>query len=125
MSQIRSKTAAVKQYSAACLRHGVLSGFFKARQCSQSLDAAQVADEASFSVGRTGDRAAALRESLAGELEEARLVVQAAAAARQRAERDVERLEEDIASLHEEEQTRKVCIYVRSFVAAPRVAHQD
>ena len=60
-------------------------------------------------MSRTGDRAAALRESLAGELEEARLVVQAAAAARKRAERDVERLEEEIASLQKEEQTRKVC----------------
>ena len=73
--------------------------------------AAQVAEEASFSVSRTGDRAAALRESLAGELEEARLVVQAAAAARKRAQRDVECLEEDIASLQEEEQTRKVCAH--------------
>ncbi len=60
-------------------------------------------------MSRTDDRAAALRESLAGELEEARLVVQAAAAARKRAERDVERLEEEIASLQKEEQTRKVC----------------
>ncbi len=68
-----------------------------------------MAEEASFSVSRTGDRATALRESLADELEEARLVVQAAAAARKRAKRDVERLEEDIASLQKEEQTRKVC----------------
>ena len=76
----------------------------------------QVAEEASFSVSRTGDRAAALRESLAGELEEARLVVQAAAAARKRAERDAERLEDEIASLQKEEQTRKVCMLCRIFV---------
>lgn len=57
----------------------------------------------------TGDRAAALRESLAGELEAARAVVQAAAAARKRAERDAERLEEEIAGLQREEQARKVC----------------
>ena len=62
-------------------------------------------------MSRTGDRAAALRKSLAGELEEARLVVQAAAAARKRAQCDVECLEEDIASLQEEEQTRKVCAH--------------
>ena len=70
-----------------------------------------MAEEASFSVSRTGDRATALRESLADELEEARLVVQAAAAARKRAKRDVERLEEDIASLQKEEQTRKVVLF--------------
>ena len=62
-------------------------------------------------MSRTGDRAAALRESLAGELEAARAVVQAAAAARQRAQRDVKRLEEEIAGLQKEEQAHKVCFF--------------
>ena len=76
--------------------------------CKAKSEIAQVAEEASFSVSKTGDRAAALRESLAGELEEARLVVQAAQAARQRAQHDVERLAGELAGLQKEELARKV-----------------
>lgn len=73
----------------------------------------QVAEEASFSVSGTGQRAAALRESLAGELEQARLVSQAATAARERAQQDIERAEADIDALQKQEQARKVCSWHR------------
>jgi len=68
----------------------------------------QVAEEASFSVSKTEDRAVALRESLADELEEARLVTEAAEAARKRAQHDIDRAQEELATFQKEEQTRKV-----------------
>ena len=68
-----------------------------------------MAEDASFSVSKTGDRAAALRESLVGELEEARLVAQAARAARKRAEKDIQSMEQESTALEKEEQERKVC----------------
>jgi rubrerythrin len=75
----------------------------------------QVAEEASFSVSKTGDRAAALRQSLAGELEEARLAVQAACAARKRAEKDIQSMQEAIAALEKEDQQRRVCAQTSPF----------
>jgi hypothetical protein len=59
-------------------------------------------------VSKTGDRAAALRVSLAGELEEARLIAQAACAARKRAKKDIQSMEQEMAALEKEEQERKV-----------------
>ena len=68
----------------------------------------QVAEEVSFSVSKTEDRAVALRESLADELEEARLVTEAAEAARKRAQHNIDQAQEELANLQKEEQTRKV-----------------
>ena len=60
-------------------------------------------------MSKTGDRAAALRESLVGELEEARLIAQASRAAWMRAEKDIQSMEQKITPLEKEEQERKVC----------------
>lgn len=46
--------------------------------------------------------------SLTGELEEARLIAQAACTARKRAEKDIQSMKHQIAALEKEEQERKV-----------------
>ena len=68
----------------------------------------QVAEDASLSVSGAGQRAEALRESLAGELEQARLVAQAAQAARQQADRDITCAQSKLNELREQEEAQKV-----------------
>ena len=57
-------------------------------------------------------RSAALRKSLAGELEQARLVAQAAQAARQQADRDIARAQSTLDELREQEAAQKVSILI-------------
>ena len=63
----------------------------------------QVAEDASLSVSGAGQRAEALRESLAGELEQAQAIAQAAQAARQKADEDIVRAQSSLKELKEQE----------------------
>ena len=72
----------------------------------------QVAEDASLSVSGAGQRAEALRESLAGELEQARAIAQAAQAARQKANEDIVRAQSSLKELKEQEEAQKVGIFI-------------
>ena len=72
----------------------------------------QVAEDASLSVSGAGQRAEALRESLAGELEQAQAIAQAAQAARQKADEDIVRAQSSLKELKEQEEAQKVGIFI-------------
>ena len=72
----------------------------------------QVAEDASLSVSGAGQRAEALRESLAGELEQAQAIAQAAQAARQKADEDIIRAQSQLKELKEQEEAQKVGVLI-------------
>ena len=72
----------------------------------------QVAEDASLSVSGAGQRAEALRESLAGELEQAQAIAQAAQAAQQKADEDILRAQSQLKELKEQEEAQKVGILI-------------